>query len=252
MCVCVIGVGMFRHVARSCARALVPAARGVVGGAEAAAAAQAGSARSYRVLAGAGADVLARPGLLQGFAARPFSTVDQGCRYAESHEWAKLEGGVATIGISDFAQAELGDVAYVDMPGVGDQVKAGETFGVVESTKAASDVYSPISGEVVEVNEALVDSPGMINDSPFSDGWIMKVKPSDEGEMGALMDAAKYEKFCAEKAHCVRTRCGARLTRCMPPPPTHAATTRSARSWRVANRPPVARSFLYRYYRPLI
>jgi len=188
---------MFRTFVRSCARGLAPAARGLAGaGAEAAPGA--GATRAYRVLAGPAPQ--ARASAL-GFAARSFSSVDAKCHYAESHEWVKVEGDVATIGISDFAQAELGDVAYVELPGVGDQVKAGETFGVVESTKAASDVYSPISGEVVEVNEALSDSPGMVNESPFTDGWIMKVKPSNHDELGSLMDATAYAKFCEEKAH---------------------------------------------------
>ncbi|GFR44032.1 hypothetical protein Agub_g5189 [Astrephomene gubernaculifera] len=129
-------------------------------------------------------------------AARAFATVVQGYKYAASHEWAKVDGETATVGISDHAQAELGDVVYVELPDVGKQVKQGETFGVVESVKAASDIYSPVSGEVVEVNQALVDKPGTVNTSPFQDGWIIKVKLSDKAELGSLLDADAYSKEC--------------------------------------------------------
>lgn len=120
----------------------------------------------------------------------PSSVVD-GLKYAKSHEWAKNEGGVATVGITDFAQSELGDVVYVELPEVGSEVAAGETYGVVESVKAASDVYSPVSGEVVEVNEALVDDPSKVNTDAFGGGWMMKVKVTGEG--AGLMDAAAYK-----------------------------------------------------------
>merc|ERR1712008_385416 len=98
-------------------------------------------------------------------------------------------GGVATIGITDFAQSELGDVVYVDVPEVGSDVTKGETFGVVESVKAASDVYSPVSGEVLETNPALEDNPALVNSSPFEDGWMMKVKMSDPSELDTLLSA---------------------------------------------------------------
>lgn len=118
-------------------------------------------------------------------------------RYADSHEWVKLEGDIATVGITDYAQHALGNIVYVDMPEVGDEVTQGEDFGAVESVKAASDLLSPISGEVVEINEALEDAPELINEDAFAN-WIMKVKVSDASELDNLLDAAAYEKICAE------------------------------------------------------
>lgn len=116
-------------------------------------------------------------------------------RYAESHEWVKIDGDIATIGISDYAQHALGDVVYVDMPEVGDEVEAGEAFGAVESVKAASDLISPVSGEVVEINEELEDAPEKVNEDAF-ENWIIKVKMSDAAEYDALLDAAAYTKLC--------------------------------------------------------
>ncbi len=118
-------------------------------------------------------------------------------RYAESHEWVSLEGDIATVGITDYAQHALGDIVYVDMPEVGDEVTAGEEFGAVESVKAASDLYSPVSGEVVEINEALEDEPGLINQDAFAN-WIMKVKVSDASELDSLLDAEAYKNICEE------------------------------------------------------
>lgn len=118
-------------------------------------------------------------------------------RYAESHEWVSLEGDIATVGITDYAQHALGDIVYVDMPEVGDEVTAGEEFGAVESVKAASDLYSPVSGEVVEINEALEDEPGLINQDAFAN-WIMKVKVSDASEIDSLLDAEAYKNICEE------------------------------------------------------
>ncbi len=118
-------------------------------------------------------------------------------KYAESHEWVKVDGDVATIGISDFAQHALGDVVYVDLPEVGDEVEAGEDFGAVESVKAASDLISPVSGEIVEVNEALEDAPEMVNADPYNN-WIIKVKMSDPGELDSLLDAAAYDQLTKE------------------------------------------------------
>ncbi len=123
------------------------------------------------------------------------ATVKEDRRYAESHEWVKLDGDIATVGITDYAQHALGDIVYVDMPEVGDEVEAGEVFGAVESVKAASDLISPVSGEVVEVNENLEDAPESINADAF-ENWIMKVKVSDSGEIDALLDAAAYAKLC--------------------------------------------------------
>jgi glycine cleavage system H protein len=118
-------------------------------------------------------------------------------RYAESHEWVKLEGDIATVGITDYAQHALGNIVYVDMPEVGDEVEQGEDFGAVESVKAASDLISPVSGEVVEINEALEDEPELVNQDAFGN-WIMKVRVSDPSEIEKLLDAAAYAKICEE------------------------------------------------------
>jgi len=125
------------------------------------------------------------------------SKVLENLRYADSHEWVLVEGEIATVGITDYAQHALGNIVYVDMPEVGDEVNAGEEFGAVESVKAASDLISPISGEVVEINEALEDAPELINEDAFTN-WIMKVKLSDASELDNLLDAAAYAKVCEE------------------------------------------------------
>ena len=125
------------------------------------------------------------------------SKILEDLRYADSHEWVKLEGDIATIGISDYAQHALGNIVYVDMPEVGDEVSQGEDFGAVESVKAASDLISPVSGEVIEINEALEDEPELVNQDPYSN-WIMKVKVSDASEIDSLLDAAAYAKLCEE------------------------------------------------------
>lgn len=116
--------------------------------------------------------------------------------YSESHEWVKVDGGVATVGVSDYAQAEMGDITYVDMPEVDDEVSAGEDFGALESVKASSDLYSPISGRVVEVNEALEDEPQLINEDPYG-SWIIKVEISDPSELESLMNADAYTESIA-------------------------------------------------------
>ena len=118
-------------------------------------------------------------------------------KYADSHEWVKVDGDIATVGISDYAQHALGNIVYVDMPEVGDEVEKGEDFGAVESVKAASDLISPISGEVVEINEKLEDEPGLLNEDAF-ENWIMKVKMSDPSEYDALLDAEQYAKICED------------------------------------------------------
>ncbi len=123
--------------------------------------------------------------------------IKENLRYAESHEWVSLDGDIATVGITDYAQHALGDIVYVDMPEVGDEVEAGEEFGAVESVKAASDLYSPVSGEVVEINEALEDEPGLINRDAFAN-WIMKVKVSGDAELDSLLDAEAYRNICEE------------------------------------------------------
>ena len=123
--------------------------------------------------------------------------VIEGLYYSESHEYVRVEGDFGFIGITDYAQNALGNVVYVDMPEVDDEVEAGEEFGAVESVKAASDLYSPVSGTVVEINEALEDQPELINQDAF-ENWIIKVELSDKSELDALMDAAAYEAFCAK------------------------------------------------------
>ena len=122
----------------------------------------------------------------------------EGLYYSESHEWVKVEGDVAIIGITDFAQHAMGDLSYVDMPEVDDEVEAGEEFGAVESVKAASDLFSPVSGTVVEINEALEDAPELLNEDAFAN-WIMKVEMTDPSQLEALMDAAAYEAMCANE-----------------------------------------------------
>lgn len=123
--------------------------------------------------------------------------VIEGLRYSESHEYVKVEGEFGYVGISDYAQHALGNVVYVDMPDVDDDVEAGEDFGAVESVKAASDLIAPVSGTVVEVNEALEDEPELLNKAPY-DNWIIKVKLSDPSELDELLDAKGYEEFCEE------------------------------------------------------
>ncbi len=116
-------------------------------------------------------------------------------KYSKDHEWITVSGGVATIGISTHAQEQLGDVVFVDLPKVGRVVKAHESVATVESVKAASDIYAPVSGEVVEVNGELSGDPALVNRAPESEGWFMKVKLSNEGELAELMDKAAYDKF---------------------------------------------------------
>lgn len=123
--------------------------------------------------------------------------VIEGLYYSESHEYVKVEGDFAYVGITDYAQHALGNVVYVDMPEADDEVEAGEDFGAVESIKAASDLISPVSGTVVEVNEALEDKPELLNEDAFAN-WIMKVELSDKTELDNLMDAAAYEELCKE------------------------------------------------------
>ncbi len=123
--------------------------------------------------------------------------VIEGLYYSESHEYLKVEGNIGVIGITDYAQHALGNVVYVDMPDVDDEVEAGAEFGAVESVKAASDLNSPVSGTVVEVNEALEDTPELINQDAYAN-WIIKVEMSDESELENLMDATAYEAFCKE------------------------------------------------------
>ena len=122
------------------------------------------------------------------------SNVLEGLRYSEDHEWVKVEDGLAVVGISDYAQHELGDITYADMPDEDDEVAAGEAFGALESVKASSELLSPVSGKIVACNEALEDAPEMINEDPYGT-WIIKVEMSDPSELDALMDAAAYGTF---------------------------------------------------------
>lgn len=124
----------------------------------------------------------------------------EGLFYSESHEWVKVDGETAIIGISDHAQQAMGNIVYVDMPEEEDEVTANEDFGAVESVKAASDLISPVSGVIVEVNEALADAPELLNKDAY-ENWIIKVKMDDPEELKNLMDAAAYEKFCENEEH---------------------------------------------------
>lgn len=129
------------------------------------------------------------------------SNVPTELKYTKSHEWVAIDGDTATVGITDHAQDLLGDMVFIELPEVGDNVEAGNECAVVESVKAASDVYSPLSGEVVEVNEALADSPEMTNSDPYGAGWLFKVKMSNAAEVDGMLDAAAYSGVAAEDAH---------------------------------------------------
>ena len=122
------------------------------------------------------------------------SKVLEGLRYSDDHEWVKVEGNVAVVGISDFAQHELGDITYADLPEVDDEVVAGEEFGALESVKASSELMSPVSGRLIEVNAELDDAPEKINEDAY-EAWIIKVEMTDPAEVDALMDAAAYQEF---------------------------------------------------------
>lgn len=121
---------------------------------------------------------------------------DPNARYAKTHDWVRVEDGLAVCGISDYAQHALSDVVYVELPDAGTAVTQGEVYTTVESVKAAEEVFAPVSGEIVAVNEALEDTPEALNSDPYG-AWIVKIKPANEGELGALMDAAVYEAFVA-------------------------------------------------------
>jgi glycine cleavage system H protein len=121
-------------------------------------------------------------------------------RYTEQHEWVRREGDRVRVGITDFAQDALGDVVYVDVPEVGTEVKAGEPFGEVESTKSVSDVYAPVSGTVVDRNGNLGDAPETVNDDPYGEGWMVVIEPSDQSQMESLLDASAYQEFTQREA----------------------------------------------------
>ena len=125
------------------------------------------------------------------------ANVIENLKYTKEHEWVKLDGDVATIGVTDFAQESLGEVVFVELPEVGDALSAEDSFGVVESIKSVSDLYSPLDGEVVEINEELLDNNALVNESPYENGWMIKLKLADASTVEALMDAASYTDYCA-------------------------------------------------------
>jgi glycine cleavage system H protein len=122
-------------------------------------------------------------------------------RYTKEHEWIQVSGDSGTIGITDYAQHELGDVVFVEMPAAGTKITAAQVFGTVESVKAVSEIYAPVSGEVTEANAALKDTPETVNSDPHGAGWLIKVKLANPAEVSALMDAAAYQAFISEKEH---------------------------------------------------
>jgi glycine cleavage system H protein len=122
-------------------------------------------------------------------------------KFTKTHEWVKVEDDVVTVGLADYAQQELGDITYLELPDVGTNISAGEPFGVVESVKAASDIYSPLDGEVLERNDSAVDAPEVINSSPYGDAWLIKVRVSDPAQIEALMNPDEYDTFAAEATH---------------------------------------------------
>lgn len=122
-------------------------------------------------------------------------------KYAPTHEWVRVEGDIATVGITDHAQDALGDLVYIELPEVGDTVAAHDEAGVVESVKAASDIYAPVSGEIIAVNEALAEAPEIVNGDPYHDGWMYKIRMSDPAELEDLLSAADYEAQVAAEGH---------------------------------------------------
>ncbi|HMB16093.1 MAG TPA: glycine cleavage system protein GcvH [Pelovirga sp.] len=120
-------------------------------------------------------------------------------KYSEEHQWVQVEDDIALVGISDFAQEQLGEIVFLELPEVGDQLQSGKPYGVVESAKTVSDLYAPVSGDVVEINDELPDSPESINSSPYEDGWLIKVKLTDPAELDDLLDAASYDEMIEDE-----------------------------------------------------
>lgn len=120
-------------------------------------------------------------------------------RYTQSHEWVRIDGDVGTIGITDYAQKELGDIVYLELPEVGHVFNAAEEFGTVESVKAVSELFTPVSGEVIEINKAAVTEPGIVNDDPFGDGWMIKLKLSTDEEVQKLLSAEQYQAYVQQE-----------------------------------------------------
>ena len=119
-------------------------------------------------------------------------------RYTQEHEWAREEGGVVTVGITSYATEQLGDVVFVELPEAGRKVETGKSFGVVEAVKTVSDLYAPLAGEVIEVNAAISDNPALVNQEPYGEGWLVKIRPADAGEFGKLLSHVDYEKLIEE------------------------------------------------------
>ena len=124
----------------------------------------------------------------------------QGLKYSREHEWVKVEGNIALVGITDHAQSELGDVVYVELPEVGSELEANSTFGVVESVKAVSDLFAPVPGTVTEVNQQLNDEPELVNSDPFEDGWMLRIEMSDTSEVDALLELDDYKAYIEEES----------------------------------------------------
>ncbi len=120
-------------------------------------------------------------------------------KYSKEHEWVLVEGNVATVGITDYAQDQLGDIVFVELPAVGDKVSREDAFGVVESVKAVSDIYAPLTGKVIEINDDLPDNPEILNEDPYCDGWIIKIEMSDPDEIDDLLSPSEYEEYIAEE-----------------------------------------------------
>lgn len=126
------------------------------------------------------------------------SNIPHDLKYTSAHEWIRRDGNVLTIGITDFAQAQLGDVVFVELPEEGSEVMVGDSIAVVESVKAASDVFAPATGTIIEINEALIDSPELVNEDPYEDAWFFKIELTEEEETETLMDAESYQDQCSE------------------------------------------------------
>ncbi len=124
-----------------------------------------------------------------------------GLKYTKTHEWVKVDGDIATVGITDYAQNELGDITFLELPDIGDEVQQSQPFGIVESVKAATDVYAPVNGEVVERNDDAVDAPDLVNSSPYERAWLIKVHVKDPAQLEGLMDSAEYNHFAETATH---------------------------------------------------
>lgn len=129
------------------------------------------------------------------------SNIPENLRYSKDHEWVSAEDGKATIGITDYAQDSLGDVVYVELPGVGDVFNAHDAFGSVESVKAVSEIFTPVGGEVAEINEGLNDEPEKVNEDPYGDAWIVRIKMDDEGDLDSLLSPEEYEEYLKSEEH---------------------------------------------------